>query len=131
VIRLYLLTLAVFLTLDSLWLGIVSKDFYRKQIGWLMNKDFDFRVAAIFYLLFTVGILFLVLVPAIEKNSINQAVLMGGLLGLCSYGAYDLTNMAVIKNWPLVVTIVDMLWGTVLGASVAGVSFFLKRKIGF
>jgi uncharacterized membrane protein len=67
--------------------------------------------------------------PALEKNSLSQAILFGALFGLCSYATYDLTNLATIKDWPVLITIIDLIWGTVLSATVSGLSFYLARLL--
>lgn len=128
-IKLYFLTLTVFLAIDAVWLTVVAKNFYAKYLGYLMAKNPNLLAAGIFYLLFVVGMVVLVLSPALEKKSLMQAILTGALFGLVSYATYDLTNLATIKDWPLLVTVVDMIWGTVLSATVAGVSFWLYQLI--
>lgn len=128
-IKLYLTTLVVFLGIDMVWLTVVAKNFYAKYLGYLMAKTPNLTAAGIFYLLFVLGMVVLVLNPAIEKKSMMQAVMMGALFGLICYATYDLTNLATIKDWPLLVTIVDMIWGTVLSATVAGVSYWIYGMI--
>jgi len=128
-IKLYFLSLSVFLLIDGVWLTLIAKNFYAKQLGYLMAKSPNLLAALIFYLIFIVGAVVLVLMPALEKNSLYQAILMGALFGLCSYATYDLTNLATIKDWPLLVTIVDLIWGTVLSATVSGLSFYLSRLL--
>ncbi|MFC1789951.1 DUF2177 family protein [Patescibacteria group bacterium] len=125
----YLITLPVFLAIDLVWLSFVAKDFYAKQIGFLMKTNVNFVAAILFYLLFIVGLVVFAILPALEKNSWTQALFLGALLGLVSYATYDLTNLATIKDWPLVVTIVDMVWGTVLGLLVSLASYFIVKKI--
>ena len=122
-IKLYFISLFVFLGIDSIWLLLIAKKFYADQLGYLMAKTPNLLAALIFYLLFIVGVVFLVLAPALKNNSLSQAILMGALFGLCSYATYDLTNLATIKDWPIIITIIDMIWGTTLSAVVAGVSF--------
>ncbi len=122
-IKLYFISLFVFLGIDSIWLLFIAKKFYADQLGYLMAKTPNLIAALIFYLLFIVGVVFLVLAPALKNNSLSQAILMGALFGLCSYATYDLTNLATIKDWPIIITIIDMIWGTTLSAIVAGVSF--------
>lgn len=129
-IKLYLIALPVFLAIDMIWLGLVAKDFYAKQIGYLMKTDINWSAAIIFYLLFIVGLVVFVISPALDKNSWQQALLLGALFGLITYATYDLTNLATIKNWPLIVTIVDLLWGTILAASVSVITYFIATKIG-
>jgi len=71
-----------------------------------------------------------VVVPALEKGSWVRALLFGALFGLITYATYDLTNLATLKDWPLVVTVVDLIWGTVLAASVSVGTYVIAAKIG-
>lgn len=128
-LKTYLVTLPVFLAIDMVWLIIISKKFYAQHLGYLMKTNVNFVAAGLFYLLFVVGLVVFSVSPALEKNSWLQALLLGALLGLISYATYDLTNLATIKDWPLVVTIVDIIWGTVLGALVSLVSYLIVSKI--
>jgi len=108
-----LLTLAV---LDAIWLGIVARGFYRDQLGELMLPSPNLAVAAFFYLLFTVAIVILAVLPALSSGSIGTALLYGAILGLAAYGTYDITNLSTLKSWPLAMSLVDMAWGTFLTA---------------
>jgi uncharacterized membrane protein len=128
-ILLYLVTLAVFFLVDMVWLGVVSKGFYRKHLGPLMGPKVVWPAAVLFYLLFIVGLIVFVVRPALVRGEPLQALLLGGLFGLISYATYDLTNLATIKDWPLVVTIVDLAWGTVLGGLVSFLSAVLGRSL--
>jgi len=123
---LYLITLAVFFAIDMLWLGIVAKGFYRRQLGFLMSPKVNWASAVLFYLLFIIGLLVFAVRPAIAAGAPIQALWLGGLLGLICYATYDLTNLATIKDWPVIVTVIDLVWGTVLG----GVVSFLSSVIG-
>lgn len=129
-LKLYLLTLPIFFAIDMVWLGLISKNFYAKHLGYLMAKDVNWAAGIFFYLLFIGGLVLFVVSPALEKNSWTYALLYGALLGLISYATYDLTNLATIKDWPLIITIVDMIWGTVLAATVSTASYFLATKLG-
>jgi uncharacterized membrane protein len=129
-IKLYLIALPVFFAIDMVWLGLVAKNFYRNQIGFLMTPNINWVAAIIFYLLFIVGLVLFVITPAVEKGSWMYALLFGALFGLITYATYDLTNLATLKDWPLLVTIVDLAWGAVLAASVSIVTYFIARKIG-
>lgn len=130
-IKLYTIALPVFIIIDMIWLGLVAKDFYRAQIGTLMKPDVNWTAAIIFYLIFIAGLVVFVISPAIEKASWTHALVFGALFGLVCYATYDLTNLAVAKDWPLLVTIVDMVWGAVLAACVSMVTYFIAHKIGF
>ncbi len=129
-IKLYAIALLVFFAIDMIWLGLVAKDFYRAQIGTLLKPDVNWAAAIIFYLIFIAGLVVFVISPAMEKGSWIHALLFGALFGFVCYATYDLTNLAVAKDWPLLVTIVDLAWGAVLAASVSVVTYFIASKIG-
>lgn len=121
----YLAGLIAFLIIDFIWLKYIALSFYRSNIGHLMTDKPNLAIAGLFYLFYVVGVVILAVYPALEKQSWVTAMLYGGLLGLVAYGTYDITNLATLKNWPPIVTIVDMIWGTVLTASVATISYFI------
>lgn len=129
-LKLYLIALPVFFAFDFLWLGLVAKNFYAKQLGFIMKTSFNIPAAIIFYLLFIVGLVLFVISPALEKKSLLTAIIMGGLFGFFTYATYDLTNLATLKNWPLTVSVVDMIWGVVLSATVATITYLIATKIG-
>jgi len=127
--KLYFIALPVFLAIDMIWLTVISKNFYAKNIGFLMKPDINWIAAILFYLLFIVGLVVFVITPAVEKGSWTLALLLGALFGLITYATYDLTNLATIKDWPVLITIVDLIWGTVLAASVSVITYFIASKI--
>ena len=129
-IKLYAIALPVFFAIDIVWLGLVAKDFYRAQIGTLMKSEVNWAAAIIFYLIFIAGLVIFVVIPALEKGSWIQAVVFGAFFGLVCYATYDLTNLAVAKDWPILVTIVDLAWGAVLAASVSAITYFIVHKAG-
>ncbi|MFM2357681.1 MAG: hypothetical protein RJA61_418 [Candidatus Parcubacteria bacterium] len=128
-IKLYAIALPVFFAIDLLWIGFIAKGFYAKQIGSLLKSDVNWTAAILFYLLFIFGLVLFVITPAIEKNSWTHALLFGALFGLVCYATYDLTNLALAKDWPVLVTIVDLIWGAVLSASVSVITYFIASKI--
>ena len=128
--KLYLIALPVFCAIDMLWLGLVAKNFYRGQIGFLMKTDFNWIAAISFYLLFIGGLVYFVIAPAVEHGTWTSALFVGALFGLMTYATYDLTNLAAIKDWPLTLTIVDLLWGMLLSASVSTLTFLIAKKLG-
>lgn len=130
IIYLYFLTIPVFFIIDLLWIGVIAKDFYRNQIGFLLGP-INWWAAIIFYLIFIVGILVFAVLPALDAGSLMKAVVLGALFGFVAYAAYDLTNLALTKNWPLMVTIVDMVWGAVISGSVATASYLIATKFFF
>lgn len=121
--RIYLLTLVPFVLIDGIWLGLVAPKFYRSQIGYLLAESPNWIAAVIFYLLFIAGMVIFVTGP---ESLVAQAAFRGALFGFFCYATYDLTNLATIKDWPVLVTLVDMVWGTCLGGVTAGVAVWLK-----
>jgi uncharacterized membrane protein len=123
----YVITLAVFFLIDMVWLGVVAKGFYRRHLGPMMSPKVNWAAAILFYLLFIVGLLIFAIKPGLVGGEPLKALFFGALLGLISYATYDLTNLATLKGWPLIVTIVDLIWGSVLGGAVSFVSVLLGR----
>jgi uncharacterized membrane protein len=128
-IKLYFATLFAFLVIDMVWLGLVARNFYLEQLGFLLNPNTNWVAAMIFYLLFIVGILVFVVLPGLEKSSLKATILRGALFGLITYATYDLTNLATLKDWPLHITIIDMAWGTVLTIAVSSIGFLAGKRL--
>lgn len=128
-IKQYFVALTTFLIIDGIWLTLIAKNFYAKHLGFLMSKTPNLAAAGIFYLIYILGMVVLVISPALQKHSIMSAILMGALFGLCGYATYDLTNMATIRDWPLIITVVDLIWGTFLSGAVAGISYWILNRL--
>lgn len=126
-VALYGLTFLVFLAVDLLWLGFVAREFYARQLAALMRSDVRWGAAFLFYLIYVVGVLLLAVAPGLEAESLRKAVGLGAVLGIVAYAAYDLTNLAVMEGFPGRMVVVDLVWGTLLTASVAGVGYGLGR----
>lgn len=109
----YLLTLVTFLALDAVWLGVVARDLYRRELGHLLAPTVRWGAAGVFYLLYVAAVLALVVWPH-RAAPVGRVAVLGALLGLAAYAAYDLTNLATLRDWPLRVTLVDLVWGAVL-----------------
>ncbi|MBT5570248.1 MAG: DUF2177 family protein [Alphaproteobacteria bacterium] len=123
----YLAALVTFLIVDGVWLGVVARSFYVQQLGHLLRPAPNFGVAGMFYVLYVVGVVVFAVLPALAQQSWLTAVLLGALLGFIAYGTYDLTNLATLANWPVLVSVVDMIWGTVLTATVAFAGYSAAR----
>lgn len=124
---LYAITLVVFLGIDTVWLLTMSDRFYKKNLGHLMRESPDLLVALAFYLLYVLVALVIVVTPAVEKGSLLQAVGFGALLGLAAYGTYDITNLSTLRDWPVVVTVVDLIWGGTLTGVVSGAGYLVAN----
>ena len=126
-LKLYFVTLAVFFAVDMVWLVVVARSFYKKYLGYLMAPSVNWFAAIVFYLLFIFGILFFVVLPGVKENSLQSTILRAVLFGLITYATYDLTNLATIRQWPLIVTVVDLAWGMVLSTVVGIAGFYLAK----
>ncbi|HEY5690370.1 MAG TPA: DUF2177 family protein [Cyclobacteriaceae bacterium] len=125
----YLLTTVVFFAIDMLWLGFLAKDMYRKYLGNFLSDEVNWTAAIIFYLIFIVGIFIFSILPAVEKQSLMSAVIYGALFGFFTYATYDLTNLATMKDWPLNIVFIDIIWGAVLTASVSAAGYSIVNWI--
>ena len=125
-LTLYIISVPIFFITDMIWLGLVAKNFYQSKLGHLLG-EVNWTAAIIFYLVFLVGLTFFATYPAALAGKVDQAVLFGALFGFFTYATYDLTNLATLRDWPLSVSLVDMVWGAVLGGAVAGIGVFVYR----
>ena len=127
-IYLYLLTVPVFFGIDMLWILLVARKFYTDNIGSLMKPMPNWPAAIIFYLIYIAGIIYLVVLPNADKG-VTRVLVAGAVFGLIAYATYDLTNYSTLKNWPLNVTIVDMIWGGVITGVVSVISFYIYNLL--
>ena len=114
----YLAILVPLLIIDFAWLVGVARSFYKQQLGYLMTDQVNWLAALLFYSIYAGAIYYFVI--TLEHNlSFSQVALRGALFGLVAYATYDLTNLATVKQWPVLITVVDMAWGALLTAAVA------------
>ena len=125
----YAVTVPVFFAIDLLWLGVIARDFYRRHLGHLLSAQVSWPAAILFYLVFIAGIVFFVVRPALEAGSGLRAPTYGAFLGFLAYATYDLTNQATVRDWPTLVTVVDLAWGTVLTALVSFLSYQISSRV--
>jgi uncharacterized membrane protein len=126
-LKLYVLTVPVFFVIDIIWLGVIARGFYRRNLGFILSPDVNWPAAVTFYLIYIAGIIIFAVRPALASGTLRDAALLGGLFGFFTYATYDLTNMATIKGWPLKIVLIDILWGTCLCILVAGLSFLIAK----
>ncbi|MGB5363231.1 MAG: DUF2177 family protein [Aureibaculum sp.] len=127
-LTIYFITTIIFFAIDMVWLGFIAKSFYREKLGFILSPDVNWYAAVIFYLIYIGGILYFAVLPAMRDESWQTALIQGAVLGFLCYATYDLTNMATIKNWPLTVVLVDIVWGIVLTGSCALISYLVAMK---
>lgn len=128
-VKLYAVALASFIVMDLLWLGVVARSFYRSELGHLMRTNVNWVAAVVFYLVFVLGIVVLVVRPAMESESLAKALLLGALFGLVTYAAYDLTNLATLEGFPPRMAVVDMIWGMALCAGVSAITYLASARM--
>ena len=119
----------IFLIIDVLWLNFAVKNFYRPNLGNLLLDKPVFWAAALFYLVYVIGVTIIVIQPSLNNNSLFQAFFIGCVLGIVAYGTYNLTNMATIKGWSPYVVFVDMLWGGILTGTSSTLGIIIAKKI--
>jgi uncharacterized membrane protein len=123
---LYLIALIIMGTIDSMWLFLMGAR-YKAWLGHLFAPTFNFTPAVMFYLIYAFGLVYFVISPAVQSGqSYLQTFLIGSLLGLLAYAAYDLTNHATLRDWPLIVTIVDMAWGAFLSGITSVIVVYIS-----
>lgn len=125
----YFLTLVVFLGIDFVWLTKLARHMYVENIGEMLLERPRLAAAALFYALYVVGIIVFAVSPALRTGSVGTALLFGALFGFLAYATYDMTNFATLKNWPLIVTVVDMAWGAVLTGVSAAAGYLITRAL--
>lgn len=123
----YATTAVVFLVIDLLWLSQIAKSFYASRLGDLLLEQPNVGIAVGFYLMYVLGILIFVVIPALKSGEMQTALIYGCLFGFFAYATYDLTNLATLKGWPVMVAVVDIAWGTAV-TGVSAVSGFLLTR---
>ena len=107
-IKHYIIALVVFTVIDMVWLLFISKKLYKEKIGHLMADKVNIPAAAVFYLLFIAALVFFVISPAVDRQSVLYALGAGAFFGLVAYGTYDLTNLATLRDWPVSLTVIEI-----------------------
>jgi uncharacterized membrane protein len=119
---------AAMTAIDSLWLRTMYSRFYQPNIGHLLADQVKYGPAVVFYIVYLTGLMILVVMPAFKSGAgWGQVFLMSAVFGVVAYGTYDLTNHATLRDWPWIVTVVDMIWGGLLTGVVGSVSVWAAR----
>jgi uncharacterized membrane protein len=125
----YVAALLVFFLADMVWLGTMVSRLYRPALGDLLLAGVNMLPAILFYLLYPIGLVIFAIVPALKSGNITTALFLGALFGFFTYGTYDLTNQATLRNWSTTLTIADMAWGSVLGGISAMCATWAVTKL--
>lgn len=126
-LKAYLATLIAFLVIDGLWIGLVARKIYADTLGDWMRSSPGLAAAGLFYALYAAGIVYLAVQPAIKTNSAVLALLNGAVLGALAYGAFTVTNYAILERWTLKLVVTDLLWGTAITAVAAFAGYLAAR----
>ena len=122
----FLITAIIFLLLDALWLGIIAQSLYQEHLGTIINLEFNFYFAGLFYLIYIFGMIYFAEINHSNwKKSLKRGIILGGLC----YATYDFTNWATIKDWPYFIVIIDVVWGMLITGLTAGLSSWILSKI--
>ncbi len=127
-IKLYLVAVSIFFLIDLVWLGVLAKGIYKKYIGHLMLSTPNWTAAIIFYLIFVSGLVVFAIYPAVKNNSWSYALIYGAMFGFFTYMTFDLTNLAILKDWPWKIVIIDIIWGVLLSGSVSFLAYFIGKN---
>ncbi len=125
--RMYAVGVVSCFALDLLWLGVVAKGFYQRQMGHLMRPDVQWVPAVLFYLIYVAALVVFVAAPAAEHRSVARALAYGAFFGLAAYAAFDLTGLALLKTFPLGAALADLAWGAFLSAVVSAAAVLGAR----
>jgi uncharacterized membrane protein len=125
----YLVALATFVAVDMAWLGTMASRFYKPALGDIAIAGVNLPPAVVFYLVYPVGLVIFAIEPALRAGSWLNAAVYGALFGFFTYATYDLTNQATLRNWTSSLTVVDVVWGTFLGALTSAVTFWVISRL--
>lgn len=123
----YLGSAVAMLVMDAIWLTTMVPIIYRPALGDMLADPPNLWVAAVFYLVYVVGVVVFAVLPALNQQNWLMALGAGALLGLVAYGTYDFTNLSTLRNWPLALSLIDVAWGMVLTSVTALGGYWAAR----
>jgi len=129
IFKVYLTATVAFLILELTWIGLLARSFYIDQIGFLLSDNPNWLAAVLFYLLFIAGLLYFSILPALNDKAVKKGAIQAAFYGLITYGTYSLSNLSLIKNWPVSVSVLDMTWGTIVSVMVYFVTLNVSKRL--
>jgi uncharacterized membrane protein len=126
----YLACLLVFGAIDAVWISTMASRLYRPILGDILLADLRVAPALVFYFLFPIGLLIFAVFPSLRNDSWTTAAIYGLLFGAFTYGTYDLTNYATMRNWNLQITVIDIVYGAVVAAIASTAAYAAARAMG-
>ena len=127
-IKVYLTALCIFFVIDLFWLGVIAKNLYKEELGFLLAPSVRWGAALLFYGLYLFGLTFFAILPGVREQSGLVAALNGALFGCICYATYDLTNLATLQGWPMKIVIYDLLWGTFISSITSFLTFWISYR---
>jgi uncharacterized membrane protein len=124
----YIATIIFMFIVDLIWLSQLAQPLYQAGIGHLMTAEPKLGFAALFYLVFVFGLIWFAVRPNANEKGLKNTFIAGAVFGFFIYASYDLTNLALLKDWPLKLSLIDMTWGTLLSGCCAAVAKFVFTK---
>ncbi len=125
----YVLVLIIFIIFDSIWLASTTRSLYRPVLGEMLVDQLRVAPAAVFYLLYPLGIEIFAVVPGLKAGSIQPAIVYGALFGFFAYATYDLTNFATLRHWTAHITVIDLAWGAFATGASATIAYALTKAV--
>ena len=124
----FAVTAVVFLILDAIWLGVISRNLYQREIGDLLLPKPNFGAAAVFYVICIAGLVYFCVVPGVAGQSALRGLVNGAVFGIVAYATYDLTNLATLKGWSTTLVFIDVAWGAVASAIASAVAVAVTTR---
>ncbi|OXC76756.1 DUF2177 family protein [Caballeronia sordidicola] len=124
----FAVTAVVFLILDAIWLGVISRNLYQREIGDLLLPKPNFCAAAVFYVIYIAGLVYFCVVPGVAGQSALRGLVNGAVFGIVAYATYDLTNLATLKGWSTTLVFIDVAWGAVASAIASAVAVAVTTR---
>lgn len=122
-----LTVLVIYLILDGVWLGVIAKESYQSALQGMLREHYPITPWVAFYVIYAFAIAHLVIIPNLNAASVLPVLFSGFILGLAAYGAYNLTNYAILKGWPLSISVKDLMWGSIAGSSGSALAWYATR----
>ena len=119
----FIISSVLLVLVDSVYLYFIGKPVFDKTVAAIQNSALVVNIApAIFtYILMAIILNYFII-------SVNKSPFDAFILGFCTYGIFDFTNMAIFKKYNLRTAITDTLWGAILFFTVTSITYYVKKS---
>ena len=129
----YITMLIGYIAIDFVWITLFMQPYFNSNLGHLLRETistgFLLFYGGIFFLFYVAGLYWFAVKAGLAVNSSMVACLSGGFLGFIAYGTYGLTNFIFFKDYPLLITVLDVSWGVILGGFISLVGYLTFRML--